>query len=133
MTEALETKLVRLRDRVALQFGKDGEDMAQEMVIRMILSPELTDLQVMTKAKWLFRNRVKSESRYVLMDDEELGKLWSCNDTNRIHAGIELRRLMGKHERVAKLVKVMLGRSVLSRVRICVIRSINRDQEPESL
>ena len=126
-----EKRLVGLRDRVALQFD---EDMAQEMVIRMILSPELTDLQVMTKAKWLFRNRTKSESRYVWMDDDErLGLLHNHDDTNRIHAGIELRRLMSKHERVAKLVKVMLGRGVLSRVRICVIRSINRDQERESL
>ena len=125
-----DRRIVRLRNLVASLYNVD---LGQEMVIRMILNPELTDLQVMTKAKWLFRNRVKSESRYVLMDDEELGMLWNRDDTNRIHAGIELRRLMSKHERVAKLVKVMLGRSVLSRVRICVIRSINRDQEQESL
>ena len=130
MTEEQEIRLVRLRDRVAPQFG---EDMAQEMVIRMILNPGLTDLQVITKAKWLFRNRVKNESRYVLMDNEQLGILWNCDDTNRIHAGIELRRLMNKHQRIAKLVKVMLGRGVLSRVRVCVIRSLNRDQEQESL
>ena len=125
-----EKRLVGLRNRVALQFG---EDMAQEMVIRMILNPGLTDLQVTTKAKWLFRNHIKSESRYILMDDEQLGALWNCNDTNRIHAGIELRRLMNKHERIAKLVKVVLGRCTLSRVRISTIRSINRDQERESL
>ena len=123
-------RIVRLRNIVASLYNAD---LGQEIAIRMILNPGLTDLQVITKAKWLFRNRVKSESRYILMDDEELGKLWNRNDTNRIHAGIELRRLMSKHERVAKLVKVMLGRSVLSRVRICVIRSINRNQERESL
>ena len=130
MTKELEGRLVGLCNRVALQFG---EDMAQEMVIRMILNPGLTDLQVITKAKWLFRNRVKSESRYVLMDDEELGKLWNCNDTNRIHAGIELRRLMSKYERVEKLVKVVFGRWNLSPVRKSVIRARNREQERESL
>ena len=125
-----EKRLVGLRNRVALQFG---EDMAQEMVIRMISNPGLTDLQVMTKAKWLFHNRIRSESRYVLMDDEELGKLWNRDDTNRIHARIELLRLLRKYIRVAKLIRVELGIGSLSPTRRSVIRSINRDQERESL
>ena len=125
-----EKRIVRLRNIVASLYNAD---LGQEIAIRMILNPDLTDLQVITKAKWLFRNQAKSESRYVLIDDEQLGLLWNRNDTNRIHAGIELRRLMGKHERVAKLAKVVLGCYTLSRNRECVIRSINRDQERESL
>ena len=125
-----EKRIVRLRNLVASLYDAD---LGQELVIRMILNPELNDLAVLTKAKWLFRNRLRDESHYVLMDDEELGLLHNRNDTNQIHAGIELHRLINKYERVGKLVKIALGCYTLSGARKSIMRARNRQQEPESL
>ncbi len=126
-----EKRIVRLRNLVASLYDAD---LGQELVIRMILNPELDDLAVLTKAKWLFRNRLRDESHYVWMDDdEELGLLHNHDDTNRIHAGIELHRLISKYERVGKLVKIALGCYTLSGARKSIMRARNRQQEPESL
>ena len=130
MTEALETRLVGLRNRVALLYG---EDLAQEMVIRMILSPELDDQQGLTKAKWLFRNTLKRESRYVQIGQEEMDNLLNYDDTERVHAGIELLRLYKKSQRIVTLIRVELGLLTLARSRMSEIRTINRNEEQESL
>ena len=130
MTEALETRLVGLRDRVALLYG---EDLAQEMVIRMILSPELDDLQVLTKAKWLFLDNLRKESRCVQVNQDQIDALWNFDDIDRIHARIELQRLYNKSKRIVKIIRVELGLLVLSSSRRSVIRAINRNEERESL
>ena len=125
-----EKRIVRLRNLVASLYDVD---LGQEMVTRMLSNPGLSDFEVLTKAKWLFRNRLRAEARYVLMDDEELGLLYNRDDTNRIHAGIELHRLINKYERVGKLVRIALGCYTLSPGRKSIMRARNRQQEPESL
>ncbi|KKN66125.1 hypothetical protein LCGC14_0474150 [marine sediment metagenome] len=130
MTEALETRLVGLRNRVALLYG---EDLAQEMVIRMILSPELNDQQVLTKAKWLFLDNLRKEPWCVQVDQDEMDALWNFDDTDRIHARIELQHLYNKSKRIVKIIRVELGLLALSSSRRSVIRAINRNEERESL
>ena len=130
MTAEQEIRLVRLRDRVALLYG---EDLAQEMAIRLILAPELSDLQVLTKAKWLFRNILKRESWCVQIDQEEMDSLLNYEDTERIHAGIELLRLYKKSQRIVTLIRVELGLLTLARSRMSEIRTINRNEEQELL
>jgi len=130
VTEEQETRLVGLRNHVALLYG---EDLAQEMVIRMILRPELNDLQVLTKAKWLFRNTLKRESWYVQINQEEMDSLLNYNDIERVHAGIELLRLYKKSQRIVTLIRVELGLLTLARSRMSEIRAINRNEEQESL
>ena len=129
MTEVLEIRLVGLRNRVALLYG---EDLAQDMVIRMISKPELNDLQVLTKAKWLFRDILRRESWYVQIDQEEMDNLLNYDDTERIHAGIELLRLYKKSQRIVTLIRVELGLLTLARSRMSEIRTINRNEEKES-
>ena len=129
MTEEQETRLVGLRNRVALLYG---EDLAQEMVIRMILKPKLNDPQVLTKAKWLFRDTLKRESRFVQVNQEEMDNLLNYDDTERIHAGIELLRLYKKSQRIVTLIRVELGLLTLARSRMSEIRTINRSEERES-
>ena len=130
MTEALETRLVGLRDRVALLYG---EDLAQEMAIRIILRPELNDQQVLTKAKWLFQDNLRKESWFVPVDDGQIETHWGYDDTERIHARIELQHLYNKSKRIVKIIRVELGLLTLSSSRRSVIRAINRNEERESL
>ena len=126
----METRIVGLRDHVALLYG---EDLAQEMVIRMILRPKLDDLQVLTKAKWLFRDGLKRESHCVLVDGEYLDTVLNYDDTDRIHARIELQRLYNKSKRIVKIIRVELGLLALSSSRRSAIRSINRNRERKVL
>ena len=125
-----ERRIVRLRNLVASLYNAD---LGQEIAIRVILNPGLDDFAVLTKARWLFRNGLRDESHFVSMDDEEIGLLHNHDDTNRIHAGIELHRLINKYERVGKLVKIALGCYTLSGGRKSIIRARNREQEPKSL
>ena len=128
MTKELEERLVGLRDRVALLYD---EDLAQEMFIRMVLNPELTDSQVLTKAKWLSRDNIRRESRYVLITEETIDSVWNYDDTDRIHARIELQRLYKKSKRIVKLIRVELGLYVISRQRESFVRAVNRVEEGE--
>ena len=130
MTKERETRLVGLRNRVALLYG---EDLAQEMAIRMILSPELDDQQVLTKAKWLFLDDLRKESRCVQVDQDQMDALWNFDDVERVHARIELQRLYNKSKRIVKIIRVELGLLALSSSRRSVIRAINRNKERESL
>ncbi len=126
MTEEQETRLVGLRDHVALLYG---EDLAQDMVIRMILRPELDDLQILTKAKWLFRDGLRKESHCVLLDGEHWDLVLHYDDTNRVHARIELQRLYKKSKRIVKIIRVELGLMALSSSRRSAIHIINRNEE----
>ena len=129
MTAEFAQRLVKLRDHVASLYG---EDLAQDIVIRMILNPSLNDLQVLTKAKWLFRSELKRERWFVPIADEQIEFYLGFDDFDRVNAWIELRRLCKKSARVVKIVKVELGLYVVSRQRESFVRAVNRE-EGESL
>ncbi|KKL91705.1 hypothetical protein LCGC14_1891980 [marine sediment metagenome] len=136
MTQEFEVRLVELCNRVALHYG---EDMGQEIAIRMILNPELDDPQLMQKAKWLSRNTAKRESRCIPVDFEfaeevmEI-RVWAhYGFEERMFARIELRRLCEKSKRIVKLVKVELGLCTVSRQRESYVRAVNRNKERKLL
>ncbi len=126
MTEEAETRLVGLRNRVALLYG---EDHAQDMFILMLLTPDLTDLQILTKAKWTFRDNLRRESRYLLVEAEFMDMVNYRDDIERIHARIELQRLYNKSQRIVTLIRAELGLLTLARSRMSEIRTINRNEE----